>query len=66
MKPNKLTMIFLQIIATTVLLIMDAKAGNESVKSTDELIDERDMEMETIQEKDVFPDLLSFATHLYQ
>jgi hypothetical protein len=67
MKKYKITLMFLQLLASTIILIKEANAGRfEYSKAIDEAIEEKDLEMETIEEKDVFPDVISFATHPYQ
>jgi len=67
MKKYKTALIFCQLLASTIILMKEANAGSfEFSKTNDESTEERDMEMEITKEKDVFPDLLSFATNLYQ
>lgn len=67
MKKYKIALIFFQLVASTIILIKEAKAGSFGFSKTkDEATEEIDMEMETLQEKDIFPDVISFATHLYQ
>ena len=67
MKKYKIALIFFQLLASTIVLIKEAKAGSvEFSKPNDQSTEERDMEMEISKERDVFPDLLSFATNLYQ
>jgi hypothetical protein len=67
MKKQQLTLVFLQILATSLLLIVEASAGSiEFIKTNIKPTEEKDIEIKTAQEKDVFPNLLSFATHLYQ
>jgi hypothetical protein len=67
MKNFKVKLILLQLLASTIVLLGDAKAGSfEFTKPVSELAEERDIEIETIQETDAFPDLITFAIHLYQ
>jgi hypothetical protein len=67
MKNNITQLILFQILATSILMMMETNAGRfDSIKTNDEAKVGKDMEMESVQEKDIFPDLISFATHLYQ
>jgi len=48
-------------------MMKEANAGNfEFRKTNSESTEKKDVEMETSKERDVFPDLLSFATNFYQ
>ena len=40
--------------------------GFKLEENKDELVGVKDLEMETNQERDAFPDLITFATHLYK
>ncbi len=67
MKKYRIALIFFQILASTIILIKEANAGNyEFSKANSESTEVKDLEMETSKVKDIFPDLLSFATNLYQ
>ena len=66
MKKYKIALIFFQLLASTIILMTDANAGNFEVNKTkDDAVEEKDLELENTREKDAFPDLLSFATQLY-
>lgn len=48
-------------------MMAEANTGSRGLaKSEDEATDIRDLEIETSREKDVFPDLITFAMHIYQ
>ena len=67
MKNFKVKLILVQLLASTIVLFGDAKAGSISLtKSGSDTAEERDIEIETTQETDAFPDLITFALHLYQ
>ena len=67
MKNFKVRLILVQLLASTIVLLGDAKAGSfELTKPASDSAEERNIEMETAQEIDAFPDLITFAIHLYQ
>lgn len=67
MNRNTITLVLLQLLASTVVLMAEANTtGFEFKKADKEVAEERDLEMEASQETDAFPDLITFATHLYQ
>lgn len=48
-------------------MMAEANTGRlEFMKIEKEPAEEKDLESELSQERDVFPDLLNFATHFYQ
>ena len=67
MKKQAITLFIFQLLASTIVMVADANTGSRGLaKSKDESTDIRDLEIETNQEKDVFPDLITFAMHIYQ
>jgi len=67
MKKQTITLFIFQLLASTIVMVADANTGRRGLaKSKDETTDIRDLEIETHQEKDVFPDLITFAMHIYQ
>ena len=59
--------ILLQFLISTIVLMAGANTLSAELDRTkDELGEEKDVEMETNQERDAFPDLITFATHLYK
>ena len=67
MKKQSITLFFFQLLISTIVMMAEANTtGLELEKNKDELAGPKDLEMETNQERDVFPDLITFATHLYQ
>lgn len=67
MKKQAITLFIFQLLASTIVMVAEAKTGSRGLaKSNDESTDIRDLEIETNQEKDVFPDLITFAMHIYQ
>ena len=67
MKKQTITLFFFQLLISTIIMMAEANAvGLEFEKNKDESAGPKDLEIETNQERDVFPDLITFATHLYQ
>lgn len=67
MKKQAITLFIFQLLASAIVMVADANTGSRGLaKSKDESTDIRDLEIETNQEKDVFPDLITFAMHIYQ
>ena len=67
MKKYKLTLLFVQLLATTIVMMAEANAGSfELKKANSESTEERDLEMETSQEKDPFPGLPGFTMLIRQ
>jgi hypothetical protein len=67
MKNFKVKLILVQLLASTIVLFGDAKAGSfDLAKPANHFAEQRDIEMETAQETDAFPDLITFAINLYQ
>ena len=67
MKKQTITLFFFQLLISTIVMMAEANTvGLEYEKNKGESEGPRDLEMETNQERDVFPDLITFATHLYQ
>ena len=67
MKKQAITLFIFQLLASTIVMVADANTGSRGLaKSNDESTDIRDLEIETNQEKDVFPDLITFTMHIYQ
>lgn len=64
-KYNLTTLILFQMLAATVVIMADAKPKNFGENKTDSKPIE-DAEKEMRSEVDVFPDLIKFATFLYQ
>lgn len=66
MKKHSLTLL-LQLLTSTIVMMTGAKTLSfEFEGNKGESAEARDLEMETNQERDVFPDLITFATNLYQ
>ena len=62
-----MTSFFFQLLASTIVLMAEANTGSGVLtKSKAESADIKDVEIEISQEKDVFPDLITFAMHIYQ
>lgn len=67
MKKQTITLFIFQLLASTIVMVADANTGSRGfAKIKDEPTDIRDLEIEANQEKDVFPDLITFAMHVYQ
>ena len=67
MKKQTITLFLLQLLASTIVTVADTNSGSPGLaKSREESTDIRDLEIEANQEKDVFPDLITFAMHIYQ
>jgi hypothetical protein len=67
MRKHSITLFFFQLLASTIVMVAEANSGSQGLaKSKDEPTDIKDLEMETNQEKDVFPDLITFAMHMCQ
>lgn len=68
MKKYSLPLFFFQLLASALVMMAEANTGSfDPVKSNSEPTEERDLEMETNQETDVLPDMITFAMHhLYQ
>ena len=67
MRKYTLTLFLIQLLASTMVMMAEANTGSFDLKKTNtESTKEADPEIEINQEKDVFPDLISFAMHLYQ
>ena len=67
MRKHSITLFFLQLLASAIVMVAEANSGSQGLaKSKHEPTDIRDLELETNQEKDVFPDLITFAMHIYQ
>ena len=67
MKKQTITLFFFQLLVSTIVMMAEANtAGLEFEKNKDASAGANDLEMETNQERDVFPDLITFATHLYR
>jgi hypothetical protein len=67
MKKQTITLIFFQLLISTIVMMAEANTvGFELEKNKDESAGPKDLEIESNQERDVFPDLITFATHLYQ
>ena len=67
MKKQTITLFILQLLASAIVMVADANTGSRCLaNSKDESTDIRDLEIETNQEQDVFPDLITFALHVYQ
>lgn len=65
MRKYKLTLLFFQLLAATVVIIADAKPASFGPSKTESKPIE-DAEKEMRSEVDVFPDLIKFAAFLYQ
>ena len=67
MRKPSITLFFFQLLASTIVMVAEANTASHSfAKSKGEPTDTRDLEIETNQEKDVFPDLITFAMHIHQ
>ncbi len=67
MRKASISLFIFQLLASTIVMMAEANTGSRGLaKSEDEATDIRDLELETSQEKDVFPDLITFAMHIYQ
>ena len=67
MKKYKITLVFLQLLTSTLVMMAEANTtGFEFMKAEKDTTEERDLEMEASQETDAFPDLITLATHLYR
>ena len=67
MKKQTITLFFFQLLISTIVMMAEANTvGFELEKNKDESAGPKDLEIESNQERDVFPDLITFATHLYQ
>jgi hypothetical protein len=67
MKKNSVTLFFFQLLTSTIVLMAEANTVScVLAKSKDEPTDIREMEIEANRTKDVFPDLITFAMHIYQ
>ncbi|HET6768204.1 MAG TPA: hypothetical protein VFH08_12415 [Chitinophagaceae bacterium] len=67
MRKHSLTLFFFQLLASAMVMVAEANTGSRGLgKTRDEPAEVKDLEMETSQEKDVFPDLMTFAIHIYQ
>jgi hypothetical protein len=62
MKKYHLSLLFFQLVASAILMVADANAGSFDLKRTvNEPAEERDLEIETNNETDIFPGLLTFT-----
>ena len=59
-------MFVVQLFASTVIMITEAKALNFDRGDADKQLEEKDLEVEISQERDVFPDIITFASNFYQ
>ena len=67
MKKYSLTLFFFQLLASTIVMMAEANTVNLNFgKTNEDLVEERDIEMETTHEKNAFPDLVTFATFINQ
>ncbi|HEU4862009.1 MAG TPA: hypothetical protein VFT15_19330 [Chitinophagaceae bacterium] len=67
MRKASISLFIFQLLASTIVMMAEANTGSRGLaKSEDEATDIRDLEIETSREKDVFPDLITFAMHIYQ
>lgn len=67
MRKHNLSLLFFQIIASTIVLMAEANTANFDLKNNEiKSAEERDLEIEASQETDVFPDLITFTTLIHQ
>ena len=67
MRKYSLTLFFLQLVASAVVMMAEANTVRfEHGKTSSKPAKERDLEIETNQETDVLPDMITIAMHLYQ
>lgn len=67
MRKFSMTSFFFQLLASTIVLMAEANTRSSVLaKSMDEPADIKDLEIETNQEEDAFPDHTLFASFLYQ
>ena len=67
MRKTEISLLILQLLASVIVMVAQANTGVLELKKIDkEPADEKDPESEIMLERDVFPDLLSLATHFYQ
>ena len=66
MRKYSLPLFFFQLLASALVMIAEANTVSfDPGKTNSKPTEERDLEMETSQETDVFPGIISFAMHLY-
>ena len=67
MKKQTVTLFFFQLVVSTIVMLAEANTmGFKLEENKDELTGVKDLEIEKSQERDAFPDLITFATHLYK
>ena len=67
MRKFSMTSFLFQLLDSTIVLMAEANTNSGILaKGKEGTADIKDAEMETNQEKDVFPDLITFAMHIYQ
>lgn len=66
MRKQKLTLILVQLLASTLVLMAEANTrGFDYKKNVVKSTETKDLELEASQETEDFPDLITFALHLY-
>lgn len=67
MRKHRITLVLVQVLASAIVMMAEANTRNIDFKKTEkDVAEEKDPEIEISQEKDVFPNLLTFATQFYQ
>jgi hypothetical protein len=67
MKKYQLSLLFFQLVASAILMVADANAGSFDLKRTaNKPAEETDLEIETNNETDIFPGVLTFSMFINQ
>jgi len=67
MKKYQLSLLFFQLVASAILMVADANAGSFDLKRTaNKPAEETDLEIETNNETDIFPSVLTFSMLIHQ
>ena len=67
MKKYQLSLLFFQLAASAILMVADANAGSFDLKRTaSKPAEETDLEIETNNETDIFPGVLTFSMLIHQ
>ena len=66
MKKFSIAVILVQFLATTAIMVTEAKTLSFNREKENKQTEEKDLETEVNHEKDAFPDITRFATSLFQ
>jgi hypothetical protein len=66
MKKYSIALLLAQFVAFTVISMAEAKELSFACEKTNKQEEAKDLEAEINKETDVFPDIITFATNLYQ